>query len=237
MSFLNWIDDISLVYVVEHVLKKAEKAKAAAKKKFGKNVIDPFSAMFEMAGFGLDHNDWIQDETNRQAQKSLQNHVGEFHQLILGSCKGWQNMKTGNIVDLVSHENRIVAEVKNKWNTVTFGKLSDVYYLLEGAVMPKTSIYKGYTAYYVAIIPERPLKYDIEFTPSDKEKGEKCSPNAKIRTIDGASFYAKVTGHENALDDLFKVLPEVISVCCDGKYSIDDEKGLQEYYNKAYKGL
>lgn len=234
MAFLKWISDKDLKEEVFRLLQKAEEAKRSKEKKFGKNVIDPFSAMFEIAGFDLDYDTWIKNETNRQAQKALQNHIGDFHQNILGYSKGWDNMKIGNVMDLISLNNNIIAEVKNKHNTVTKGKLADLYQSLHNKVMPKSSKYKGCTAYYVVIIPQKPNRYDIEFTPSNKEEGHKCPSNPKIREIDGASFYHLVTGHKNALEELFDVLPDVILECSKGKYKIRDKEKLKAFFNAAY---
>ncbi len=64
---------------------------------------------------------WYKNETARQAQKTLQNHLGDFHQRILGSVKGWTDMHTGGVIDLISHDTKIIAEVKNKYNTVSGG--------------------------------------------------------------------------------------------------------------------
>ena len=178
---------------------------------FGKNVVDPFSAIFEMAGFGMSYDNWVTSEEARQAQKTLQNFIGEFHQIILGSCTGWKDLKRGNIIDLHSDSNKIIAEVKNKFNTLSGGKLAELYWSLESAVMNKTSVYKNHTAYYVSIIPDRPGRYNKPFTPSNKEKGQKCPENRLIRQIDGASFYTLVTGEVDALQNLFNVLPSVIS--------------------------
>lgn len=235
MAFLKWITDKNLKDAVTHLLNKSEEAKVNAKDEFGKNVIDPFSAMFEMAGFDVSYGAWLKNETNRQAQKTLQNHVGDFHQTVLGFSDGWKNMKTGNVMDLVSEKHKIIAEVKNKFNTISGGKLADLYHSLQGQVMPKNSLYKGYTAYYVAIIPKKPKRYNIEFTPSDKEDGEKCPANKNIREIDGASFYDLVSGHENALENLFDVLPEVILECSEGKYKINGKEKLKKFFNAAYK--
>lgn len=44
------------------------------------------------------------NETTRQAQKTLQNHIGDFHQNILGSVDGWINLKVGSIIDLISED-------------------------------------------------------------------------------------------------------------------------------------
>jgi hypothetical protein len=211
MPKLNWISDHHLTQAVQNILIIAKKAKMEVSLNFGKNVVDPFSAIFEMAGFNLNYDNWIVSEEARQAQKTLQNFIGEFHQIILGSCVGWEDLKKGNIIDLLSHNNKIIAEVKNKYNTISGGKLAELYWSLEPAVMNKTSIYKGYTAYYVSIIPDKPGRYNKTFTPSNKEKGQKCPENNLIRQIDGASFYTLVTGEVNALQNLFNVLPAVIS--------------------------
>jgi len=232
MPYLEWISDENLDHAVDLLLQKSTQAKANAVRNFGRNVIDPFSALFEIAGFSMSYEEWIKSETARQAQKTLQNHVGDFHQNILGSCNGWANLYTGAIVDLCSIENKVIAEVKNKFNTISGGKLADLYYTLEEAVMNKTSIYRNYTAYYVSIIPKNTKRYNIEFTPSNNKKSQRCPANPLVRYIDGASFYAKVTGKENALEELFDVLPVLIANKTGA--SLTDLQSLKIFYNKAY---
>ena len=234
MPRLTWIDDKSLNDEVIHLLKIANESQKEAEEKFGKNVIDPFSAIFEISGFEVDYSKWIENETTRQAQKTLQNHIGDFHQNILGYSKGWENMRVGNVIDLFSSENRIIAEVKNKYNTISGGKLSDLYYSLDNLVSPKNSIYKGFTAYYVAVIPKTRERYNKPFMPSNKEKGAKCPLNENIREIDGASFYSLVTGDEKALENLFDILPDVIYECSEGKYEIKDRDKLKAFFNTAF---
>ncbi|MBL4587396.1 MAG: Eco47II family restriction endonuclease [Flavobacteriales bacterium] len=233
MSKLNWISDANLNESVTHLLEKAKTARNTAENKFGKNVIDPFSALFETAGFKLNFEDWKKSETTRQAQKTLQNHVGDFHQKILGSVKGWENLGVGNEVDLVNHERKMLAEVKNKYNTLTGGKRADLYRTLEGLVMPKASKFKGYTAYYVTVIPQKPVRFNRLFTPSDKSKGAKCAENELIREIDGAGFYTLITGNENALNDLFNVLPSVVSDVSNGEMSVPKEK-ITQFFTAAF---
>jgi hypothetical protein len=234
MPFLSWINDSSLKDSVSLILSKAKEARDGAEVNFGKNVIDPFAAMFEMAGFEVDFEVWIKNETTRQAQKTLQNHVGDFHQNILGAVKGWENMKKGHVIDLVSLDKKIIAEIKNKYNTISGGKLADLYVSLDNLVMPKASIYKDFTAYYVAILPKNTIQYDRPFTPSNKDKGEKCAANEKIREIDGASFYTLVTGDPHALENLFDVLPDVIKICSDNQYVINDRSRLKAFFSTAF---
>jgi hypothetical protein len=235
MPWLSWIKDADLEKEVSQLLTIAKEAQKAAIDEFGKNVIDPFAAIFEMSGFEISYEAWLKSETTRQAQKTLQNHIGDFHQNILGYSKDWTNKGVGNIIDLLSEKNKSIAEIKNKYNTISFGKQSDLYYSLEKQISPKSSIYKGYTAYYVAIIPKKGERYNKPFTPSDKDKGEKCPLNERIREIDGASFYSLVTGSKSALEDLFDVLPDVIKICSDGKYQVKDKAKLKEFFNLAYE--
>ena len=160
MPWLSWIDNSDLIKEVNLLLSIAKNAQKAAVDNFGKNVIDPFAAIFEMAGFEIDYDTWLKSETTRQAQKTLQNHIGDFHQNILGYSKDWTNKGVGNIIDLLSEKNKAIAEIKNKYNTISGGKLSDLYYSLDKQISPKSSIYKGYTAYYVAVIPKKDKRYN-----------------------------------------------------------------------------
>lgn len=213
MSKLEFISDDKLKCSVEFLLLKSYEALKSIEVNpeiIFKNVVDPFSAIFEASGFSLSNDEWINNEKSRQAQKTLQNHVGTFHQKILGSVPGWLDLCTGNGCDIVSEDRKIIAEIKNKYNTVSGGKLNGVYEELEELVMLKSSKYKDYTAYYVQIIPEKPKPFDKPFTPSDKSKGNKKQENPLIRVIDGRSFYSLVTGVNDALDKLFNVIPEVI---------------------------
>lgn len=163
MSLLEYISDEDLFNEVETLLTKAKKKKDAAEKTFTSNVIDPFGALFEAPGFSS-HEEWRNSELARQQQKTIQNHVGTFHQKILGHVEGWRDMGIGGIVDLLNEERRIIAEVKNKYSTVTGGDLADKYKGLDELVSPKHSRFKDYCAYFVNIIPRKPIRYNSPFT-------------------------------------------------------------------------
>jgi hypothetical protein len=240
MAYLNYIDDDDgLEQIIKSILDIGIERKKEAEKKFTQNVIDPFGSLFEAAAFNVDHKTWKNSETIRQCQKTLQNHVGDLHQKILGKVIGWTDLEKGSVIDLLNEDKKIIAEVKNKYNTVTGGKLADQYYSLDRLVMPKASIYRGHTAYFVTIIPKNPLRFNKPFQPSDKEKGAKCPENELIRIIDGASFYALVTGDENALYDFYTVLPNIIenifSKCYDqAGFRIPDKAAFSKYFDMAY---
>jgi hypothetical protein len=211
IEFRNFLDGEILEDEVKTLLKLAVSAKIKADKHFGRNVVDPFAAIFEIAGFKSDHHAWKISETARQAQKTLQNGIGEFHQKILGSVPGWTDMRRGSVVDLRNDSLKIIAEIKNKFSTVSGGKLADVYKSLDGLVSPKNSIYKDYTAYFVNVISKKKKRSDIVFTPSDKDKGAKCPSNPLIRIIDGASFYDLVFQRANSLQEIHRAVPQVVN--------------------------
>lgn len=238
MALLEFISDKDLTSEVRILVQKTLEKRSKAEKDFTKNVVDPFGALFEAPAFS-GHEAWKSSELMRQTQKTIQNHVGTFHQKILGHVVGWSDLGTGSVVDLVNHDLRIIAEVKNKYSTVTGGDLSSKYYSLDGLVSPKHSKFKGYISYFVQIIPKKTQRYDIPFTPSDKEKGELCTSNELIRVIDGASFYALVTGREHALKELHQVLPSVIERVYqeelqDESFTFNDIPNYMEYFELAY---
>jgi hypothetical protein len=155
MAYLEYLDDETLKALVKGVLDIGRKKKAEVIRDFEKNVIDPFASLFDAAVSNVTHETWKNSEMVRQCQKTLTNHIGTLHQKILGNIDGWQDLGTGSVVDLVCHDRLIIAEVKNKFNTVTGGKLADQYYSLERLVTPKASNYRGYTSYFVNIIPKK----------------------------------------------------------------------------------
>lgn len=239
MPILKYISDDDLYAEVRFIVKKTITKKTQALKQFNKNVVDPFCALFEAPSFE-NHELWKSAELMRQTQKTIQNHVGTFHQKILGHVEGWEDLGRGSVIDLVNTDKKIIAEIKNKYSTVTGGDLANKYYSLEGLISPKHSKFKEYTSYFVQIIPSTSIKYNKPFTPSDKEKGERCAENQNIRVIDGASFYELVTGRPNALKELHTALPKVIEKIYqeelgDANFSFKDIPNFSQYYDAAYK--
>ena len=241
MSYLSFIDDKKIKEIVFKVLDKGMIKKKSAEHDFYKNVIDPFSSVFEIAAFNVDLKTWKESELIRQCQKTLQNQIGNFHQEVLGNVHGWKDLGIGAVIDIKNTDKKIIAEIKNKYNTVSGGDLSSKYYTLQNLVMPKNSEYKEYTSYFVNIIPKKPKRYDICFQPSDKETGVKCQENDKIRIIDGASFYDLVTGEKDALQELFFLIPKIIQVVFKESYGeefvVSDQDDLISFFNRAYKNF
>ena len=177
------------------------------------NTLDCFSAVIDATLLSKSLEDWKRDvEETRQTQKSIQNIVGELHEIVLGTVDGYENLKVGKVIDLISHEDKLIAEIKNKHNTTKGNHKVEIYDSLKTQLDKE---YQGYTGYYVEILPPASSKkYNKPFTPSDnriKDKSKKNRPsNESIRIIDGRSFYKKVTGFPDAIDELYNELPKII---------------------------
>lgn len=190
------------------IVSSMDVAKNNVVKKLADNTLDCFSAVIDSKINGLTVNSWIEGEKVRQLQKTLQNKIGDFHQKVISTLDGVENLGTGNVVDIKCEKKKIVAEIKNKWNTTKGNHMPSVYDDLEHVL--KKEEYKGYTGYYVEILPKGGNKYDKPFIPSDNKKGEKRAENKLIRVIDGVSFYEKMTGDPRAMKELYDELPKIM---------------------------
>jgi hypothetical protein len=209
MAYLKFISDKDLCLAVAIVVNVIETAKNDAQIKLHKNVVDPFSALFHGITQSISYQEWIKQEKARQAQKTMQNAIGDFHQNILGAITEWENLGFGGGLDVISDKKRILAEVKNKYNTTKGNHKVEIYDSI--TMKQKLAQYKNYIGYYVEIIPQGKKKYDVPFTPSDNKTNKRRPTRKNIRKIDGVSFYTLATGRQNALQELFEVLPQVIS--------------------------
>ncbi len=204
MSYFNFIDDNDLFEVVEQVVSKAKAATQRTEDEMEKNTLDPFAAVFTMAYNELSLEDWNELEKERQAQKSIQNAIGEFHQNLLGKFHGWENPGRGGSVDLINQDLRIIAEVKNKYNTMNSSSAAETYMKLANHLRYDR---KGYTAYLVQIVPKNPADYDVAWSPNLTT----TALREDIRRIDGESFYDLASGEKDTLLRLYGILPEVIA--------------------------
>lgn len=209
MALLPFIEDELLIKHVSWVLSLANSASLDEEKEFYRNSVDPFSAIFDAARQEIPLSKWVELEKVRQGQKALQNRLGDFHQAILGSIYGWEDLTKGNLIDIKSDSKKIVAEIKNKYNTT---KGSDKTQIYDNLLFAIENHYDGFKGYYVEVIPKNKKVYDIPFTPSDNKTSTRRPINQDIRVIDGKSFYALASGYEDALKMLYEVLPKAIGV-------------------------
>ena len=232
MPYLNFITDDVIEREVKKVVDAMLAAKAEEEKNLHRNVIDPFAAIFDSVVLELSLDNWFEKEKARQVKKTIENKIGEFHQAILGSIDGWENLRTGKGIDICNQERKIIAEIKNKHNTLKASKKYVIYEHLKNAL--EQPEYQGFTAYYVEIIPSRKEPYDQVFTPSVPQEGRKPT-NEQIRIISGQNFYELATQVPNALSLLFDALPTVISKVANvKKLSNQEKKKFKKLFDKAY---
>jgi hypothetical protein len=229
MAYLPFINDELLKQFTKEVLDKALLAYEGADNKLHSNIIDPFSALFDSMRQGISVGEWLEQERSRQVQKTLQNAVGDFHQNILGSIDGWINPGRGGGYDIINHDKKILAEIKNKFNTMNSSASESTYKKL---VRYLEGDYAGYVSYVVFIVPRLPTDYDSPWSPNHTTMPLRDD----VRKADGESFYSLVTGYDDALEMLFNCLPDVVSSDLTSiTLNEKDRLLLKEFFIKAYK--
>lgn len=190
MPQFSWIQDGQFEDAVEEFKKRIIDCKNKASKRIEINVLDPFSFA------GLAHvfkPDTVEELINygetASAISCVGNALGNFHQSVLGSANGWQLHNRG--YDLESEEMKILAEIKNKHNTMNSANRKKVIENLEIAISQKP---RGWTGYLVHIIPKFPKRYCRKVANND------------VFETDGATFYELVSGKPNALHEVLDAL-------------------------------
>ena len=197
MNTLSWISDVVLREHIDVLLRKAKAARAKAAKKLILNRPDPFASLVIAFAYKPNNAAEIQSmQESASVQSSISAAVGKFHQDVLGSVQDWENHDAG--YDLVSEKHQILAEVKNKHNTMNASTRSKVESDIDIAVQQKG---KGWKGYIVTIVPK---------TSQRQIKRIKHS-RRPVYDIDGASFYELVTGSPTALEDMYEAMLEIIT--------------------------
>lgn len=211
---------------VVELVAKAEEAHTEAK--LTKNTLDCFGALIDSAAQQISIDTWKQQEKARQVQKTKQNAIGDMHERILATIAGVQQLPVGNVCDIRCDRLKVIAEVKNKWNTTKGNHKVQIYNDL-ATLLEQLN---GYTAYYVEILPKNGKRYNEPFTPPDNRTGQRVIERADIRKIDGRSFYELLTGSAEALDELYMLLPSLIAEILN---EIDKDKYDKESIERAIK--
>lgn len=181
-----------------------------------RNTLDCFSAVIEASISEFTLDDWLESEAIRQAQKTLQNEVGNFQQAAFGAIEGVEDLGVGGVVDLIAKDKKVVAEIKNKWNTTKGNHKTQVY----DDLLMMINANKGFTGYYVEILSRKGRKYNKPFTPSDNKTKQRRPTNKSIRVIDGRSFYELLTGNENALKEIYLQIPDLTAEILDESLNV-----------------
>lgn len=194
MDILPWLDEQQLRGAVDRLLQRAKDAKENAPQRSIKNVIDPFASLVLATTFDINEVQEVQElQASNAIALAISNAVGNFHQEVLGSVAGFKNHDAG--YDLECAERKILAEVKNKHNTMNATNREKVKQDLDTAVRQKSG---GWTAYLVIIIPKKPNRYKTKLT------------SREVYEVDGATFYELATGHPAALRGLYDAVERIV---------------------------
>lgn len=229
MPFLPYISDENLLKHTGTLVNSVSKAQKRIDMNIYGSVIDPFSSMIDASTQDIEFAKWLEQEKARKAQKALQNALGDFHQNILGSVTGWVNAGQGGSYDVKNSEVKIIAEIKNKYNTLNSEGLLSVYDKLSSHLDYGDS---GFTAYYVAVLPKNSTPYNEPFTPVKKKVARPSRDD--LRKVDGRTFYGIATGHENALDQLYDVLPVLLDQL-EFPVKKSNLEHFKDLFDRAYK--
>lgn len=231
MPILDFISDAELVSAVEKLVSAAKRSEKKVSENPYINVIDPFSALVDSARQNITIETWLEQEKSRQVQKSLQNALGDFHQSILGSMSGWENAGIAGSYDVINRNLGVIAEIKNKYNTMNARSAISVYDNLSRHI--DYSQEKINRAYLVEIIPKSPKEYQTQFAPS--ERGTSRPARSDIIRIDGKSFYDMASGTEDSLKKLYEAMPQVLGDILEVAYAeLSGSKVFEELFAKVY---
>ncbi|MGR6841765.1 Eco47II family restriction endonuclease [Aliivibrio wodanis] len=202
-----------------------------------RNTLDCFSASIDSVVQGISLDEWLKQEKERQIQKTKQNAIGTLHEEVLGSIKGVENLAVGQLIDIISHDKKIIAEIKNKHNTTKGNHKVAIYDDLASALTKNP----GYVGFYVEILPKGKKSYNIPFSPSDNKVKEKRPPRDDIRQIDGRSFYELLTGNPDAINELYEELPALTAEIVNEEFGTDlrsdivsSSEAFSFNFNEAY---
>ena len=184
-------------------------------------VLDPLPVLLHGAFSGLDTEaKLLERERWRQLDKALTNQIGRFHEQILASIQGWHKPAHG--FDLRHDGQKIIVEVKNKYNTMNAASTGKTYTSCEEFVKANP----GWTVYLARIILKKPGRIDKPWEVSGRK------PNDRIRLIDGATLYDMVTGEKNALRKVYQQLPGLLT---QSGFPVSPE--VEAWFTRPYRNI
>ena len=227
-KYLSYISDEHLLKCIENLYNSYQKAKAnVSKAKFYQNKIDTFKLTFDAKFNELNEETLIKTEISRQIDKSINNSIGTFHEQILGGIKGYQ---VGNLsgYDIKSNDDTLFADIKNKHNTMNSSAAESLFQKLARYADDN----KQASCYWVQILAKGSF-----CTKWFGEINGKEYSHSRVYKISGDQFYKLLTGRDNALYELYSVLPHAIDdfLLQRKKEEIEFNSALQEITDSAEK--
>ena len=198
MATLSFVSDEDFDSAIKTLVDRILKADRDAMPNLVRNVRDPIPLLVEACIFGHDIATLNKNDEERSLASGVASAVGGFHQSLLGSMPGWSVIEKG--LDVRHDDRRIVAEIKNKHNTMN----SSARYRTVEKVEDFVSRQSGggrWVGYVVTVVPKKPGLPPVEIG----------RPPTKVYQIEGVQFYALASGVEDALEQVYEQIPERIA--------------------------
>jgi hypothetical protein len=200
-KYVNFITDEHLLTCIGNLHKAYLKAKNnITKKNFYSNKVDTIKLTFDSKFNDIDEEKLIQSEILRQIDKSINNSIGTFHEQILGGIEGYEIGHLSGF-DIKATDNTLFADIKNKHNTMNSSAAEALFQKLKRYA----DDYKQAKCYWVQILAKGSF---CELWSGDIN-GKEYS-HSRVYKISGDQFYALLSGQQNAMFQLYKVLPNAI---------------------------
>jgi len=200
-KYVNFISDEHLLECIGNLHKAYLKAKNNLNKNnFYSNKVDTIKLTFDSTFNFIDEESLIKSEILRQIDKSINNSIGTFHEQILGGIKGF---KAGSLsgYDIKANDDTLFADIKNKHNTMNSSAAESLFQKLARYA----NDYKKAKCYWVQIL----AKGSFCELWSGEINGKEYS-HSRVYKISGDQFYALLSGQQDAMFQLYKVLPIAI---------------------------
>lgn len=224
-KYVNFVSDKHFLDCVKWVCDSYPSSDNIDTKRLQRNGIDPFKMVFDFMNCNIDLKRWKTNEYTRQADKTINNRIGDFHQKLLGGVKEWTDLGVGDDtkLDLKKDDNTIFMELKNKFNTVNGDSLSKVREKLE----INSDNFPNSVNYWAFIVHKNGTSGESDWIYSQKN-------NLKIRKIWGDNIYTMITGQKNSLEQVWNVLPTAINDVLSSNLKIKDIENLKLWFRKAF---
>ena len=227
-KYVDFVSDEHFKKCVKHVVDAYNEEHILEDSELQRNGIDTIKMTFDMMCEGNNFKKWKIKESYRQKDKTVNNALGYFHQMLLGGVKGWTDLGVGDStkLDLKKNDNSIFMELKNKYNTVNSDSLSAVRQKLERI----TNNFPNSTAYWAYVIEKNG-------TSGESEWNYLGDNNLKLRKIWGSKLYELITGKSDALEKTWIALPIAIKDVLNGENDISstDMNELQQWFRDAFE--
>ena len=168
---------------------------------FNSNIIDPIKLIFDMKVYGKTPESLIDDEINRQIDKTNSNSIGYFNQYMFKYIQNCEVPTAGfDVIYTNPHTGKkIYVEMKNKHNTMNSDSSNNVF----NKMINKLNDDPDGVCYLVEVIATR--SQNIVWSKNG-------NTDERIRRVSIDQFYYEVTGVEDAFKQLCDKLPEELDI-------------------------